>query len=1114
MAEPVESKREQLLRLLRERARNAADLPSEEPLTARARGDTVPLSYAQERLWVLDRIRPGGHNNILAQFELKGTLDFDALKRSVESLIARHDVLRTTFPVIDGVPRQRISPPAASELPMLDLRGISAADRGAALGRAIAAQGGVQFNLESGPLLKCTLTRLEERHHVLIVSIHHLLADGWSFAVIFKELAQLYGAHASGGVAGLPPPLTIQYADFAEWQRRSLNSARQRRALDYWKRQLAGPILPLELPFDRRPMAARSIDGEMHSLTLDDSLQADLRSFSRIEGVTLYTTLLTALNILLLRFTGQEDIAVGTIIAERPTAATENMVGLFLNTLVLRTNYSGDPELRTALQRTRDTVLQSQEHAEYPFYALVNELRPERDPDRSPFFHSPFFDVIFNMQSFDVDAEIEAAGLQMRKLSAADYYTAADTLTVYACDSRDNIELLIGYNRDLFDRATVERLGGHLTTLLRSILLQPLGKLSQLPMFDEAERTRLLSMTRGPRNEVPVGLGYAHYFKRQTDLAPGATAVGDGGATLSYSELNAQSDGVAQRLCAEGDCRGRPVGLCARSGIPLLSCILGIFKAGAVYLPLDPRYPVARHTAMLRQSRVGTVLVAEEFLPAMQAAVAELPPAERPQLLQIPAAPRMMDDVPAETSEITRDTLAYVIFTSGSTGTPKGAMVSQAAMLNHLWAKVRMLDLVTEDRVLQSAPIGFDVSVWQMLAPLLAGASILFPAAEVAADPTLLFSYIEQNAITVAQVVPSFLRAFLEAVDGGLLAPPGLRRLRVLALVGEALPPELCRRWFNRWPHVLLVNGYGPTECADEASRQLLQSPPADNLIRVSIGRPIDNARLYVLDPHGGLMPIGASGELCIGGAGVGAGYLNDAARTEASFQPDPYNELEGGARMYRTGDRGRLCSDGSFEFLGRLDFQVKIRGQRVELGEIESQLGSLEAVRQAVVHPWQTGRGERLAAYVVPRDPLQPPSAEQLRAHLAAVLPSYMVPDQFIILGTMPLNANGKVDRQALPAPGAAPEEEFVAPRSAMEMLVARVWSDILGRPRIGARDNFFDLGGHSLLAAQAAASFRNELNVEIGLRALFEQRTLADLASHLELAQKAELSREEFEL
>jgi amino acid adenylation domain-containing protein len=1113
MAEPVESKREQLLRLLRERSRKAADLNSEEPLTAGGRGEAIPLSFAQERLWVLDRIRPGGHNNILTQFELRGPLHFDALKRSLEAIIARHEILRTTFPVIDGVARQCISPAAGCELPLLDLLALSNVDRVAALGRAIAAQGEVQFDLESGPLLKCTLLRVEEQLHILIVSIHHLLADGWSFAIIFKELAQFYGAHARGG-SELPPPLTIQYADFAQWQRRSLNSARQQRASDYWKRQLAGPILPLDLPFDRRPMAARSIEGGMHSLTLDHALQSELRSFSRSEGVTLYTTLLTALNILLLRFTGQEDIAVGTIIAERPTAATEQMVGLFLNTLVLRTNYAGDPELRTALQRTRDTVLQSQEHAEYPFYALVNELRPERDPDRSPFFHSPFFDVIFNMQGFEAEAEIEAAGLHIRKLSAADYYTAADTLTVYAYDGRDKLDVLIGYNRDLFDRATIERLGGHLSSLLDSIVRQPSSKLSQLPMFDASERTRLLSMTRGPQKEVPVDLGYAHYFKQQTDLAPRAIAVSDEAATLSYSELNAQSDRVAQRLRAHGECHGRPVGLCARSGIPLLSCILGIFKAGAAYLPFDPRYPVARYVAMLRQSRVKTVLVAEEFLPVMQLASAELPPEERPRLLELPAVPPITEDLPAGNTAIDRNALAYVIFTSGSTGTPKGAMVPQRAMLNHLWAKVRMLDLVATDRVLQSAPIGFDVSVWQMLAPLLAGASVLFPSAEVAADPTLLFSYIEQNAATVAQVVPSFLRSFLDAVEGGLLAPPGLQHLRVLALVGEALPPELARRWFNRWPHVPLVNGYGPTECADEASRQLLQSPPAHDVIRVPIGQPIDNVRLYVLDRYGGLLPMGASGELCIGGAGVGAGYLNDTVRTEASFQRDPYNEIDVGARLYRTGDRGRLRSDGTFEFLGRLDFQIKIRGQRVELGEIEAQLARHEAVRQAAVHPWQTERGDRLAAYVVPRDPLQPPLAEQMRSHLAALLPGYMVPDQFVILPAMPLNANGKIDRRSLPAPGAAPEEEFVAPRTAMETLVARVWSDILGRSRIGARDNFFDLGGHSLLAAQAAASFRNELKIEIGLRALFEQRTLADLASHLESAQQAELSREEFEL
>jgi amino acid adenylation domain-containing protein len=1110
MGQPVESKREQLLRLLRERAGGAAGLSNDAPLIAGNRGDSVPLSYAQERLWVLDRIRPGGHNNILTRFQLRGPLDYKALRRSLEALMSRHEILRTTFPLVDGVPQQRISATPHCELPLVDLPALPQRERDTALSGAIAAQGEVQFDLESGPLLKCTLLRVEDELHILIVSIHHLLADGWSFALIFKELGQFYTAHVSGDSEELPPPLAIQYADFSVWQRRSLHSARQQRALDYWKRRLAGPIVPLELPFDRKPTAARSIEGGMHALTLDQALQAELRTFSRREGVTLYTTLLTALNTLLLRFTGQEDIAVGTIIAERPTAATEQMVGLFLNTLVLRTDYSGDPELRTALQRTRDTVLQSQEHAEYPFYALVNELRPERDPDRSPFFHSPFFDVIFNMQSFEVAAEIKAAGLHISKLSAADYYTAADTLTVYAYDGRDKLELLIGYNRDLFDRSTIERLAGHLTSLLASMVRQPLSRLSQLPLFGDAERSDLLSMTRGPRAEVPFDLGYAGYFEQQAKLAPTAVAAIEEQGSLTYLELNAAADRVARRLLAEADCRGQPVGLCARPGAVLLSCMLGSFKAGAAYLPFDTRYPVARHTAMLRQSRVRTVLVADEFLPAMQAAVAELMPEERPQLLS--ALPQAPDNTADQVGDTNTNGLAYVIFTSGSTGTPKGAMVSQPAMLNHLRAKARLLGLGQADRVLQSAPIGFDVSVWQMLAPLLAGASVLFPSGETAADPIRLFDYIERNAVTVAQVVPSFLRSFLDAVDGGLLAAPGLQRLRALALVGEALPPELVRRWFTRWPNVPLINGYGPTECADEASRQLIESSPADALIRVSIGQPIDNVRLYVLDRHGGLLPVGAAGELCIGGAGVGLGYLNDAARTQSCFQPDPYNET--GGRLYRTGDRGRLRSDGRFEFLGRLDFQVKIRGQRVELGEIESLLERHEAVRQAAVHPWRTERGDRLAAYLVPRNPQHPPVAELLRAHLSALLPGYMVPDQFIVLGAMPLNANGKVDRRALPAPGAAPEQAFIAPSTAMETLVARIWSSILGQARIGVQDNFFDLGGHSLLAAQAAASFRNELKVDIGLRALFEQRTLADLARHLESAREAELAREQFEL
>jgi amino acid adenylation domain-containing protein len=853
----------------------------------------------------------------------------------------------------------------------------------------------------------------------------------------------------------------------------------------------------------------------VYALSLDTELQAELRNFSRREAVTLYTTLLTGLSVLLLRFTGQEDIAVGSIVVERPTAATEQMVGLFINTLVLRTDYSGDPELRAALKRTRDTLLQSQEHAGIPFHELVNELRPERDPDRSPFFHSPFIDVIFNMQSLEGPSTIETAGLQIGKRSAADFYAAADTLSLYGFDRRGELDMLLAYNTELFDESTIARLAENLTSLLQSMVRQPLSRLSQLSFFGESERTRLLSMTRGPRINIPDDLEYVQLFENQATRTPDAIAAQDNGAYLSYELLNAAAARVALQLLADADCNGQLVGLCAAPGTVLLSCTLGIFKAGAAYLPFDTRYPVARHSAMLRQSRVRVVLVANEFLTAMEAAASALPSELRPRLIPLSAAPQTKDSSFTFISDLKRQPLAYVIFTSGSTGAPKGAMNSQHAMLNHLKAKVRLLGLGKTDRVLQSAPIGFDISIWQMLAPLLAGASVLFAPAETAADPIRLFEFMERSAATVAQVVPSFLRSFLDAVDGGLITPPKLRNLRVLALVGEALPPELPRRWFVRWPHVPLVNGYGPAECADEVSRQMLDASSYHYVDRVSIGKPIDNTRLYVLDRYCGLLPVGASGELCIGGAGVGLGYLNDTERTEASFQLDPYSDSEIGARLYRTGDRGRLRGDGTFEILGRLDFQVKIRGQRVELGEIESQLERHEAVRQAAVHSWQAERGDRLAAYLVPRDPLQPPSAEQLRTHLASVLPGYMVPDQFIILRTMPLSANGKIDRRSLPAPGAAaPEQEFVAPRTAMETLVARVWSDILGRSRIGARDNFFDLGGHSLLAAQAAASLRNELNVEIGLRVLFEQRTLADLASHLESAQKAELSREEFEL
>ena len=1105
----ADAKRELLMRMLRERAAKepSAKEPAEKvPLLQRVpRSDAMELSFGQERIWTLEQVRPDSRNNILVRFGLRGRLDVESLRRSVESIVARHEILRATFPLVDGRPVQRILPPWRWEMPILDLSQLPEAERAVKERSANIAKANSQFDLASGPLMESLLIRMAEDEHVLVVTQHHIISDGWSVDLMCKELAALYAGFASAKPVTLPE-LPIQYIDFAHWQRSWLTGATLERRRDYWKKKLAGPLPALELPFDRPPSGARSFLGTTRNrFSVDAAVVAPLRELSRREGVTLYTTLVTALNVLLHRYSGQDDVVIGTLMAGRERVEVERVMGFFVNTVVLRSDLSGDPTFRAALGRTRTVVLEAQANADFPFDALVAELRPERVANRSP-----FFDVVFNMQSFDFDAGIPAAGLHIVPLSSLEYFSVADSLTVFVYDYRNQLDVLIVYSPELFDADTIARFEGHFTNILRGIASDSDLKLGALPLLSPDERRRLIEFGAGPRVAVPTEHSYAQYFEEQVARTPDALAVVDDSLRLTYAELNERANAVARMLIAWGIEPGEPVAMCSDRSATLLSWILGAFKAGAAYMPLDARFPPGRHAAMLSQSRSRCVLVGHGLEAGIVAATRELPSGYAPRIVtatDIEALRGSAENLPPRTDS---RALAYIIFTSGSTGAPKGAMVAHRSMLNHFWSKIRGLELSPSDVVAQIAPIAFDISLWQFLAVLLAGGSVRIVSDDIMREPERSFQMIAAEGVTVAHVVPSFLRAFLDECQGRESQFGGFRRLRSLVLAGEALTPDLVRRWLQLWPAVRMVNYYGPSECADETTRQVLDRAPGEHDLTVPIGRPIDNVRVHVLDRAANLLPAGVPGELCIAGASVGMGYLNDPERTAQCFLKDPYSE--DGGRLYRTGDRARMRADGVVEFLGRLDFQVKIRGHRIELGEIEAVLARHPAVRQAVVHPWQSPAGDRLAAYIVPADPRNVPPTEQLRAHLADVLPPYMTPEDFVVLEQLPLNPNGKVNRRALVAPAAATARELVPPRTAMEMTIAAIWGAVLNQPQIGVYDNFFELGGQSLLAARVAARLRSELAMDIGVRVLFEKQTLADLARFLELEkERAAAEREE---
>ena len=1103
-----QAKRELLARLLRERAARGARAEKSDADTVRLRPiprtDAMELSFVQERIWALEQVRPEARNNILLRFGLQGPLDVEVLRRTIEAIVARHEVLRTTIPTVDGQPVQRIASPGPWPLPVVDLSRLDKSVRDAEERGAAIAEANFVFDLAAGPLLRSLLLRLNAQDYILLLSMHHIVSDGWSVDLMFQELAKFYEAFATGQPVPLAP-LPIQYADFAHWQRRWLTGAPRARLLEYWKKQLAGPPPMLDLPFDRAPSASRRFEGASRRFEVDPAVLEKLRELSRSEGVTLYTTLLTAIKALLGRYASQDDITVGTVVAGRTRIELEPMMGCFVNTLALRSDFSGDPTFRTALHRTRDVVLQAQAHAELPFDMLVAEMRPERDLARGQ-----FFEVLFNMQSFDFDNSLSCAGLRISGLSTLEYFSVADTLTFFGYDRRKQLDFAIVYSPELFDASTIARLESHFTRLLAGIVRDPDQRLSALPLMSPEEERDVIALGEGRRVAFAVEHGYAHYFGEQMKRTPHALAVMDDDSRLTYAELNERANAVARLLIAQGIGAGEPVGMCSERNTTLLTWILGAFKAGAAYMPLDARYPPARHAAMLRQSRARLVLCQDRLAAEIATAIRELPSESRPRVLTASemSAPSAKSESASVSVSAGPQDLAYILFTSGSTGTPKGAMVSHAAMLNHFWAKLQTIPLGAQDVVAQLAPIGFDISLWQFLAVLLAGGVVRIAPETAVEEPERFFDLLRQEPVTVAQVVPSFLRAFL---DG---APSGQRfaRLRALLLVGEALPPELARRWFERWPEVPLTNGYGPSECADEATRQVLTRPPGEGELSVPIGRAIDNVHIHILDRAGGLLPQGIPGELCIAGAGVGLGYLNDPERTASSFVKDPFDAAS--ARMYRTGDRAKMRADGVVEFLGRLDFQMKIRGHRLEAGEIEAVLERHPSIRQAIVQLSPSPSGDRLAAYVVPADPLKVPTTDELRAHAGAMLPSYMVPEAFVTLATLPLNANGKVNRRALPALTAAAAPMYVAPRTPMETAVAQAWSTLLKQPRIGVHDNFFELGGHSLLAAQAAARMRVELGVEISVRVLFEKQTVAELARHLESEKMHDSMREELTL
>jgi amino acid adenylation domain-containing protein len=1070
-------------------------------------GEPVPLSFAQERLWFLDRFesgRPALHMSYT--HTLSSEFQIAVIDQTFAEMRRRHEVLRTTFVVLDDQPVQVIAANDVALVPIVDLDGISRAQQESLAARLALEESQRFIDLSSESSLQHKL--LLSRHTALLLEkAHHIAYDARAWQVFVQERTTFQSAFSRGKPSPLPE-LEIQYADFSAWQRQALQGDLLDAQMSYWIKQLDNSPPLLELPTDHL-RRARTVHLGQEGAVLTGRSYHSLKELSQSEGCTLYMTLLASFSALLYRYTGQTDICVGTLISNRSRSETEKLIGFFLNTLVLRADLGESPTFRELARRIRRVTLDAYANSDVPYENLLEAIGPGRDSGFAPMFRVMFglADVFQTpIQSRDADEPVEGNGQPTATLlnlsapppevNSVKEWVDID-LALSVNDLGNKVSIKLEYNSNLFDRLTVVRFLRHFVILVRGASSDPDRPIRDLPLLAEAERHTLIQEL----NDTAMAAGVSDYlpelFGAQVRSTPDSLAVVSPEGQFSYRAVSDCANRLARSLRETGIGPEAVIAVASERGIGFLSAMLAAFKIGGAYLPLEQSEPTTRLFQILARSLPDLILVQEEIPPNLSQAIERLPQEDRRPVVSINQclSEGETDEAPADSAMAGR--LAYVIFTSGSTGTPKGAMVECSGMVNHLRAKILDLGLTNTDIVAQTASQTFDISVWQFLAALVSGGRVCIVETEVMRDVTQLLSLAERDQVTILEIVPSLLLAMIDECESASIRP-NLSALRWLLVTGEALPPDLCRKWFRLYPEIPLLNAYGPTECSDDVTHCPIYTDPPIETVNLSVGRPIVNTQLYLLDKAGLPVPSGVAGELLVGGTGVGRGYLRDAERTAESFIPNPFSS-EPGARLYQTGDLARYQRDEGIQFLGRIDHQVKIRGFRIELSEIESVLLRHAAVHGAVVLAREDVPGEKkLTAYVVPIE--QPgPAPTELRDYIQDQLPEYMTPSAFILIPEMPLTANGKLNRRALPAPDQSDlvtGSTLVAPDGAIETRLAEIWCQVLKLERVGAYDSFFHLGGHSLMAIQVIHRINQAFNVNLSVRTVFDEPTIAGLA------------------
>ena len=1057
---------------------------AENTIPRRVTQEAPPLSFAQQRLWFLDQLEPeSAVYNIPGVLRLRGILHIPALEQSLNEIVRRHEALRTTFAIQDGVPVQIISPSLTLILPVVDVTDRAESIREAEAQRLVKEEAHQPFDLIQGPLLRAKVLRLGDQEHIFVLTFHHIVFDGWSLGVLYRELSVLYHAFSHDQPSPLPE-LPLQYADYAIWQREWLQGEVLTSQLSYWKQQLADLPAVLNLPTDRPRPAQQTFHGAQQSLTLPQSLVADLKKVSRQGGVTLNMTMLAALQALLYRYTSQDTIVVGSPIAGRRHRETEEIIGFFVNTLALKTDLSGNPRFTELLTRVRRVTLEAYYHQDIPFEKVVEEVHPERNLS-----HSPLFRVMCAFQNVP-RTTLDLTGLTVTSLEVGGESAKFD-LTLFLVEHEGTLKATVEYNTDLFEQQTVERMLGHYQRLLHGIVENPHHCLSELPILTDAEQQQLLVEWNDTQKDYPREQCVHQLFEAQVEKTPDAVAVVCEDHHLTYRDLNSRANQLAHYLRKQGIGADSLVGLCIERSVEMVIGVLAILKAGGAYVPLDPSYPQERLAFMLADTQAPVLLTQHHLVDALSSHHAQLFCIDRDWSL---VRHESAANLPVHT---TAENLAYVIYTSGSTGQPKGVEVPHQGIVRLICGSEYAPFAATEV-FLQLAPISFDAATFELWGALLHGATcVLFPGR--IPSPADLGHVLRKHRVSTLWLTASLFNSLIDH------APEALTSVRWLLTGGEALSVSHVRRALTLLPATQLINGYGPTESTTFACTYAIPRHIEATATSIPIGRPIANTTVYILDSGLAPVPIGVAGELYIGGDGLARGYLNRPELTAEKFIPNPFSSAPG-AQLYKTGDLVRYLPDGNIEFLGRMDTQVKIRGFRIEPGEIEAVLAQHPAVREAVIIVREDQVGDkRLVGYVVSQE-MEAPSPQTLRTYLQQKLPEYMIPSAFVSLGALPLTLNGKVDRRALPQPeqlGSGFIPEFVAPSTPLEELLAEIWADVLKVDKIGIYDNFFDLGGHSLLATQIVWTLEKRLGKTIPVASMFRTPTIKQLARALSAEQ-----------